>query len=946
MTDQPPTCAPEPSDDDRRDLLAFQADNGRHHLDALWRRNAGQFWRLARGLCGDLAEDALQESALCLLRHADRWRDRGPGSATAWLMTVVANAAREQKRRARRADLRLLPAPAELVAPAPPADHARLDDLQQALERLDRRTRQAVELRYLAGLDFPAVAAALGVPVRTARTRVSRALATLRQRLGIAAPGGSAGVLVWLAPIHLPNPPTTVADLVAKVDVAAGGPDLAALLPATLPKAGLLLGGASAAAIAVLVLGAVHLAPAVIQPPTPPPMPAPVVADPPVAPPAADAAAADVLRRPVSVSLHGADLDEALLQIDRQLPHTGRLGWTLMAGSPARYYVRRNSLQWGQLPLYGRLDLVLTAPLAQVLDHVTAPLGLAWEMRDETVCLVRRSTPQERAAWAATWRDTSQDQRRRLSAAGAAAQAGDVQALQFLVMTLAEARSGWGYALVELGAIEDSFDARPMYHWGWHKRSVYRLLPEPAALDPFLRIPDDKTEAGPLIHIGARASRPSALEYFWSTGIVSSSFTLGPAARASLLDYADGKPDARIAWVTDRIPPGDGDAAVLRRCLNRALVSGPRFINPFLGSLLRCGEEPTTQALASLPRPLSGPQRQATLDWGSPYNQEVLHRLPWTDLKILVGDRPEADGAYLLLNHPAAIWDAGLFERVLTAPELKPRVSQRTFMLDKLAARWPREVAPVLAREVISSHLYAHDRFAVTLGRISTPAGVTLPIAAWESAPVNRRRAARLRFLAGQGAPALMAEATATLEDPEPFLRTTAAGLLVQDPNLSAGGLLALVRRDDLPLDARMVLFTGIAPRLPDPALASWLLAQDLAALAFIEQAQGYGITAWERPTRVLIAHLARLAAIGDPVQASAAISRIDALTAAGPAVMRFDAWLAAQNLRQIGLTDLPVPARPPPPPPSTQAKIPLPNRPAPPPAPPRPRPNPGFDDF
>ncbi len=918
MLTRPPMQDPPATDEDRQDLLAFQADGGRQHLDALWRRNAEQFWRLARGLCGDLADDALQEAALCLLRHADRWRDRGPGSGTSWLMTIVANAARKQKRRVRRAALPMLPAEMEAETPSIPADHERSDEVRQALERLDRRTRQAVELRYLAGLDFPAVAAALGVPVRTARTRVSRALATLRQRLGIAAPGGSSAVVVWLAPTRLPSPPATVADLAGTIDLTAGGPDLAALLPAALPKAGLLLGGASAAAISALVLGAVHLAPAPPPAVAPAPMPAAVVADPPAAPPAADAAAA-VLRQTVTVALHSADLDEALLQIDRQLPRTGSLGWTLMAGSDYRHRTGNLSGAWSRLPSYGRVDLVLTAPLAQVLDQVTAAFGLAWERHGDEVRIVRRSTPQERAAWAATWRDAGQDQRRRLGAAGAAASAGDVQALQFLVMTVAEARPGWGYALVELDVME--FSSVLMFR-AWHQRSVFRLLPEPAALDPFFHGIEPRhliqfgthLRAHHLVKMGAKAGRPKALDLLWSIpALIDPTIPLSPSLQASLTAFAEGKRAKNLNFLKDSLLPGD--ASTLRRCLDRALIEAPDLIAPFLGGLLRCGEEPAAQALAAMPRPLAGAQRQAVLCPDVFVMREVLWRLPWNELKALVGEKPEADGAYALLQHPAAVWDADLFARVLAAgpgnPGLKAwNPGRKEQYLRGLALRWPREVAPALVREAIGPASAQDPVPAIVLGRIAAPAGLTLPIAAWDQAPVERRTAARLGFLSGQGAPELVPEAIALLD--HPVLGATAARRLVEAPALRAGDLLACLRREELSMQVRMSLITGIVPRLPHAPLAQWLLEQDMSVWAAAEQKQGFDQEdVRERPTYLLITHLARLAAIGDPAEARAAISRVDALVAAGPDQVRARAWRAAKNLRDVGLSDLPLPPSP-----------------------------------
>jgi RNA polymerase sigma-70 factor (ECF subfamily) len=207
-------------DADRDDLLAFQRSGDRAVLAALWARHVEASYRMARWICGHRAEDALQDAAVQVVRSAARWRDQGAGSATRWLMTVVANAARSQRRRDRRGWLPLA-AVGELPAPvaAGPEDE-RLERVRQGLARLHARDRLPVELRYLAGLDFPAVAAALGVPERTARTRVARALSRLRQRLGVMDAAGHAGVVLLLTPTHLPPVPASAATVVAAVPTA------------------------------------------------------------------------------------------------------------------------------------------------------------------------------------------------------------------------------------------------------------------------------------------------------------------------------------------------------------------------------------------------------------------------------------------------------------------------------------------------------------------------------------------------------------------------------------------------------------------------------------------------------------------------------------------------------------------------------------------------------
>jgi RNA polymerase sigma factor (sigma-70 family) len=242
-------------DPDRNDLIAFQRGGDRGTLAAIWQRHADEAWRLARWISGERAEDALQEAALQFVRAAPRWRDGEPGSTGRWLMAIIANAARKERRRGRRRWLPLTEV-GELPEPSKePQDQLRQEQVRQALARLAPRHRLAVELRYLVGLGFPAVAAALGVGERTARTRVSRGLDQLRRLLGVEVPTGSPEVVLLLSPPHLPAAPAAIGILVDTVPPATA-------LATTLPMAkgtGLattlwLTGGA-------LALAAVWLAP-------------------------------------------------------------------------------------------------------------------------------------------------------------------------------------------------------------------------------------------------------------------------------------------------------------------------------------------------------------------------------------------------------------------------------------------------------------------------------------------------------------------------------------------------------------------------------------------------------------------------------------------------------------------------------------------------------------
>jgi RNA polymerase sigma-70 factor (ECF subfamily) len=63
------------------------------------------------------------------------------------------------------------------------SDHTGALDLRQAINRLDADLRVVLVLRYYAGMDATEIGGVLGMPPATVRTRLRRALMTLRERL-------------------------------------------------------------------------------------------------------------------------------------------------------------------------------------------------------------------------------------------------------------------------------------------------------------------------------------------------------------------------------------------------------------------------------------------------------------------------------------------------------------------------------------------------------------------------------------------------------------------------------------------------------------------------------------------------------------------------------------------------------------------------------------------
>jgi len=136
-----------------------------------------------------------QAEDIVSLTFLDAWRLRGTvdeegGSLRPWLLGIATNVTRNTRRAARRhaaAVFRLPPAEAERDFADEVA--ARLDDaaelalVQTALTTLRRAEREVLALCVWSGLDYRAAAEALGVPVGTVRSRLSRARAKLAKHV-------------------------------------------------------------------------------------------------------------------------------------------------------------------------------------------------------------------------------------------------------------------------------------------------------------------------------------------------------------------------------------------------------------------------------------------------------------------------------------------------------------------------------------------------------------------------------------------------------------------------------------------------------------------------------------------------------------------------------------------------------------------------------------------
>lgn len=147
-------------------------------------QHTGFLRALARGLLADetRAEDLVQDTLVVALERPPRER----GSVRAWLATVARrmalNSLRGEGRRRRReesaARSELQPSHAEAL------DRLELSRvLSELVLELREPYRTTIYLRFYEGLGPKAIASRLSLPVKTVKTRLSRALAELRARL-------------------------------------------------------------------------------------------------------------------------------------------------------------------------------------------------------------------------------------------------------------------------------------------------------------------------------------------------------------------------------------------------------------------------------------------------------------------------------------------------------------------------------------------------------------------------------------------------------------------------------------------------------------------------------------------------------------------------------------------------------------------------------------------
>jgi RNA polymerase sigma-70 factor (ECF subfamily) len=176
---------------DESDLLERARSGDEAAFDELMTRYQGIALRTAYVIAGDRAdaEEATQNAFTKAYFALPRFR-RG-ATFRPWLLRIVANEARNQRRSGRRRyALALRAAVAGNPTAAAPSAEAtvlageRASALLAAINGLPEKEREVMACRHLLGLSEQETAIALGARIATVRTRRVRALKRLRAELG------------------------------------------------------------------------------------------------------------------------------------------------------------------------------------------------------------------------------------------------------------------------------------------------------------------------------------------------------------------------------------------------------------------------------------------------------------------------------------------------------------------------------------------------------------------------------------------------------------------------------------------------------------------------------------------------------------------------------------------------------------------------------------------
>ena len=153
----------------------------------LFQRYAAPLLRFTGRILGDPAEaeEITQDVFLKIMVRADQYDGRAP--VASWLFAIATNACRDRLRRSVRRPSVALEAVSEVREPGIPVDERlarrqRREAVRRALSELSLEQREALVLARYHGMPYAEIAKALDISEGAVKTRIFRAMETLKAR--------------------------------------------------------------------------------------------------------------------------------------------------------------------------------------------------------------------------------------------------------------------------------------------------------------------------------------------------------------------------------------------------------------------------------------------------------------------------------------------------------------------------------------------------------------------------------------------------------------------------------------------------------------------------------------------------------------------------------------------------------------------------------------------
>jgi len=170
-------------------LVRLTAAGNEGAIEDLYRRYASQVRALAYRMASseEVCDEVVQEVFIAVWRHAREFNPER-GGVGVWVRSMARHKVIDVVRRHQRIDRRNGPIPQDLPARGPSVDEVAALDLErerilEAVAGLPEVQRAAIELAFWGGMSHTQVAARLGIPLGTAKTRIRTGLFRIRADL-------------------------------------------------------------------------------------------------------------------------------------------------------------------------------------------------------------------------------------------------------------------------------------------------------------------------------------------------------------------------------------------------------------------------------------------------------------------------------------------------------------------------------------------------------------------------------------------------------------------------------------------------------------------------------------------------------------------------------------------------------------------------------------------